>query len=112
MHDISAARKILRLATTLARELGYQEVKVVRARVGAWAFHGEDGLRHAFANESSRTIAAGARLEIETVHPVCQCRDCGAEFLQSTFSLTCVSCGSRRVALQQDNDVEITSIEA
>ncbi len=111
MHEISVARNVAMIASKKARELGFDCVKSVRVRFGAWTCINPDLLKRAFEVVCEGTPMQGAQLEIEVVDPACVCEQCGAEFNPECFSLRCASCGSRRVVLCRGEEMEVEGIE-
>lgn len=111
MHEVSVARNVALIAGEKARKLGFDSVKSVRVRIGAWTCINPELLRRAFEAACEGTPARGAKLEVERVDPACVCEQCGAEFNPEAFRLECSSCGSKRVVLCRGREMEVESIE-
>ena len=106
MHE-SPVHKIISIASSRARSLGFPKVKVVHVRLAAWSEIDPESLRREFAEESRSGVTKGAQLQIEVVEPKCKCRDCGATFESESFTLRCAKCNSPRVALQHPHEMEV-----
>jgi hydrogenase nickel incorporation protein HypA/HybF len=66
MHEISVVRGLLQQIDALARRNSAERVTVVRLKLGPLAHIESEHLREHFAEMARDTLAATARLEIET----------------------------------------------
>jgi hydrogenase nickel incorporation protein HypA/HybF len=70
-----------------------------------------DAMRFAFDVVCRETIAAGARLEIETIPAACWCADCEAEFECADFLNECPRCHKVSGDLRRGRELEIAAVE-
>ena len=68
-------------------------------------------LTFAFDMVCQGTVAAGAKLEIETVPAACWCAACQAEFECEDFLSDCPRCNQPSANLRRGRELELTSVE-
>ena len=93
MHEASLMSQTLAMAQSRAMEAG--AVRIVSLRLGVGVLSGvvSDSLQFAFEAMRVGTMAADARLDIETVPVACQCESCGAEYKPEGSPGKCLICG-------------------
>ncbi len=106
MHEVHTAKNILKMAKAEADLRGLSSIRSIRVRIGAWTGIDIDHLRHDF-----QTVAPTISLHVEPVEPSARCEDCGADFEPKPGSLNCDKCGSRKVTLNQEKDIELVGVE-
>jgi hydrogenase nickel incorporation protein HypA/HybF len=111
MHETHMAQSIVSAASSRAKSSGASSVKAVRVQLGKWTCIDPDSLRNAFAAATAGTLAAGADLEIEVIEPSLRCEECRAVFEGDSKALRCVKCGSARVVLQQQADMQVQRMD-
>lgn len=70
MHELSLVANLLRKVEAIAQEQGAQRVVAVKVRLGALSHISADHLREHFTYAAEGTLAAGARLDVETLTDV------------------------------------------
>lgn len=67
MHEFSLIHDLMRKIESVAREHGGRKIVSVKVKLGALSHISPAHFREHFVSAASGTIAAGARLEIETL---------------------------------------------
>ena len=111
MHEISIMAEAVRMAVEAAKSAGKSRVLVLRLRVGALSSLVPEAMRFAFEVVCRDTVAAGARLEIESVPGVGWCETCHAEFACVNFIMECPGCHQPTGQLRRGRELEITNVE-
>lgn len=111
MHESSVTGRILSIAQEQALRQGHPAAKVVRVRIGAWACIEPNSLRQGFEEELREHGFPHAELEIELVKPECRCEECGAAFEPEQFTTRCDKCGSLRVVMREQPEMEVVAVE-
>ncbi len=111
MHETHMAQSIASAASSHAERSGASGVNAVRIRLGKWTCIDPDSLRTAYNKVAAGTPAAGSDLRIEVIEPSLRCDECGATFEADAKTLRCAKCGSARVVLQQQSDMEVQGID-
>jgi hydrogenase nickel incorporation protein HypA/HybF len=111
MHEVSIMEEAVRMALETAKSAGARRVLGLRLRVGALSGVVPDAMRFAFDVVCRETIAAGARLEIETIPAACWCADCEAEFECADFLNECPRCHKVSGDLRRGRELEIAAVE-
>lgn len=112
MHEASIMQTALEEAERHARERGCTAIHLVRLRVGALSGVVPDALEFAFEALKAGTMAAGGRLEIETVPARAFCRACQREFTLEDVVFPCPTCGGWDNELRQGRELELARLEA
>ena len=100
------------MAVESAQAAGARRVTGLRLRVGALSGAVPEAMRFAWDVVSRDTIAAGARLEIESVAATGWCAVCDAEFECMDCFNECPRCHSVSDALRRGRELEIAAVEA
>jgi len=112
MHEVSIMAEAVRMAVQSAQAAGARRVTGLRLRVGALSGAVPEALRFAWDVVSRDTIAAGARLEIETVSATGWCAVCNAVFECAGFYNECPRCHNPSSELRRGRELEIAAVEA
>ena len=100
MHELSLMETIRELALQQAQSHGAARIEAVRLRIGSLAGVEPEALNFAFEVLMANTIAAGARLEVETLPAEWFCAPCAQP-----------SCGAISRELRQGRELQLTSLE-
>ena len=76
MHEMALCESVLQIVASTARRNAALRVKVVRLEIGELSQVEPDALRFAFDVVTRRSIADGARLEIDAVPGTAWCMQC------------------------------------
>ena len=101
----------VKVAVESAQAAGARRVTQVRLRVGVLSGAVPEAMRFAWDVVSGDTIAAGARLEIESVSAIGWCPDCQSEFDATEFFNECPRCHTVSGELRRGRELEIASME-
>ena len=101
----------LDLALDAARQAGATQIQTLRLRIGAMTGVVPDALQFAFEALREGTIAAGARLEIETISASCWCPTCKIEFESNDWLQQCPACQRPGAELRRGLELELASME-
>lgn len=113
MHELSITDAILETVLAHARRERATRVHRVLLLVSELSDLKPIWLERCFAELAAGTVAAEARLEIESVAPSFRCRTCGAGFsvsLRTVERVRC-ACGSSDCSLEDGADYIVEEIE-
>ena len=111
MHEVSIMAEAVRMAVEAAQAAGAQRITALRLRVGTLSGAVPDAMRFAWDVVSRDTIAAGARLEIESLPAAGWCAVCQVEFECADFFNECPRCHNISGELRRGRELEIASVE-
>ncbi len=111
MHEISIMQGTLDLALQTAKASDATRIEALRMRIGTMTGVVPEALQFAFEVLRENTIAADARLEVETVPATGWCPDCQAEFEVKGWLPSCPKCERAAVDLRGGLELELASIE-
>jgi hydrogenase nickel incorporation protein HypA/HybF len=111
MHEISIMTEAVRMAVEAAQAAGGQRITELRLRVGTLSGAVPEAIQFAWDVVTEGTIAAGARLEIETVAATSWCAQCQVEFPTSKGFSECPTCHQISHELRRGRELGIVSVE-
>lgn len=111
MHEISIMTEAVRMAVEAAQAGGGARITCLRLRVGALSGTVPEAIQFAWDVVTGGTIAAGARLEIESVAAMAWCANCQVEFPVSKSFTECPTCYQLSHELRRGRELEIVSVE-
>jgi len=111
MHEAAIIQSAIEMAIAQAHAAGAARLHRVRLRVGALSGVVPDALEFAYEAVCRGTMAAGSRLEIETVPAACWCRVCAMEFAPAESLSECPRCHGFSSELRRGRELELTSLE-
>lgn len=108
MHEMSIASAVLEIALDQARG---RSISGVGVAIGHLRQVVPSALRFSFELVAHGTAADGAKLEIEDVPAVGQCRACGVESRLHEFPLHCASCGGLDVSVIRGEELSVEWVD-
>jgi hydrogenase nickel incorporation protein HypA/HybF len=111
MHEVSIMTEAVRMAVESAQAAGARRITGLRLRVGALSGAVPEALQFAWEVVSEGTMAAGARLEIETVPATAWCARCAVEFTPRKTITECPQCHEISRELRRGRELEFASVE-
>jgi hydrogenase nickel incorporation protein HypA/HybF len=112
MHEVGIMESALDAVRREAAAHGATSVTRIVLRIGAISGVEPDALRFAFEAVSPDTLAAGARLEIETIPARAHCGACQREFvIEQGFIFTCPNCGAFSGDVRSGRELELARLE-
>lgn len=111
MHEMSIAEHVILLVEAGAARAGARRVRRVILEIGELAAIEPSALAFCFASVAAGGVAAGARLEIETLPGRGRCRDCGTEAAIHDVLAECPACGGFAVDLIEGREMRVREIE-
>jgi hydrogenase nickel incorporation protein HypA/HybF len=111
MHELSIAQSIYEIVAKAVPPEQAGDVRIVRVRVGRSSGVVADSLDFCFGVVVSDTRLNGARLEIEEVPTVSECRKCNCRFEVEDLALCCPYCGSTSLALVSGMELQVAEVE-
>lgn len=111
MHELSVAHGILDIVRQYVPPAQAREVTAVRVRIGRLSGIVADSLAFCFGAIVAESEWSRARLDIESVPTVCQCRQCHSRFEPEALIFFCPSCGGGRVELLSGSDLQVVHVE-
>lgn len=111
MHEVSIMAEAVRMAVESAQTAGAQRVTRLRLRVGVLSGADPEALRFAWDVVCDNTIAAGSRLDIESVAAAGWCANCEAEFACTSLFNECPRCHTVSKELRRGRELDIASVE-
>ncbi len=112
MHELSIAQSILKIVQDETKKHGVSRVTRIFLRIGALSAIVPESLTFSFEIISERTIAEGARLDIELVPARGRCRECNIYFKVDGALFFCPGCGKVAGEIVSGKELEIVHIEA
>jgi hydrogenase nickel incorporation protein HypA/HybF len=112
LHELSIAVALLEGVSEEAQRLGICRVDAVRVRIGALSGVAPDALSFSWELAAQGTIAAGSRLDIETVPLAIRCSACGDESTPPVATgLACTRCGSGPTTIVRGRELQLIAME-
>lgn len=111
MHEVSIMAEAVRMAVESAQAAGARRITGLRLRVGTLSGAVPEAMRFAWDVVRDDTIAAGARLEIESVPAAGWCATCQADFGCADFFNECPRCHNLSGELRRGRELEIAAVE-
>jgi len=111
MHELSLMEAVREQALEQAERHGARCIEVIHLRIGRLAGVEPEALQWAFALVMAGSLAATARLQIETVPARCHCSVCQSSFEAEAGTCRCPRCGTASNRLLQGRELELTSLE-
>jgi hydrogenase nickel incorporation protein HypA/HybF len=111
VHEYGIMQTTLDTAARQTRAAGGSQIHVLRLRVGRLSGVVTEALEFAFDALRPGTLAAEARLEIETVPASMWCAGCRREFESPEFLCECPHCGAVSGELRRGREMELVSME-
>ncbi|MBI3216304.1 MAG: hydrogenase maturation nickel metallochaperone HypA [Mycobacterium sp.] len=109
MHELSLCHAIAGVVTSHSQG---RHVEVVRVRVGALRQVVPDALTFCWSIIREHEDLCDARLELELVPAVVDCRSCGATSeITSRWSVQCPHCTSAEVSVVGGDEFLVTSVD-
>lgn len=99
------------MAVQSAQAAGARRVTGLRLRVGTLSGAVPEAMEFAWDIVSRDTLAAGARLKIESVTATGWCEGCGAEFECQDYLGECPHCHNVSGELRRGRELEIAAVE-
>ncbi len=111
MHEVGIIQSMLDLAIQTAQQNQASRIHQIRLRVGVMSGVVADALNFAFEVVRQGTMAAEARLEVESVPMACWCVKCQREFEPADFPCECPACHQFSAELRRGRELELASLE-
>lgn len=111
MHESSVARHVLEIVLSQAAGQGARRVHRVTGRVAEAEALSVESLSAHFQAQASRTIAAGARLDLALFQVQARCRACTKTFDLDHHFRICPGCGSADLDVLGQPGVWIEALE-
>ncbi len=111
MHEVSLMEQTIEIALAQASKQGASQIHRMKMRIGEMSGVVPEALAFAFDVVTQGTIAAGAKLEIESVPVTCFCPNCEQEFHPPDIFYECPECGEPRTKMLAGGEIELTSLE-
>ena len=110
MHEMSIAVELLRELESLVKTNNVKRVTEFTVSVGQLRGVVPEALDMGFENLSKGTCTDGAKLHIEFVPPVAQCRQCNNRFGPGEDYYLCPKCNKADVEIVEGNDIILKSV--
>lgn len=111
MHEVSLMQITLDIAFDQAAQQGAQKIHWIKLRVGELSGVIPEALALAFEIVTAGTMAADARLDVETVPVICHCPTCHQDFQPASWVYICPTCQQFTTNLRQGKELELTAME-
>lgn len=93
MHEMALAEEVLRIVRREAARHGLSRVTDITLEIGAWSCVVPAALECALEAALADSLAAGARLALETLPGRLRCGACGAHYAPEDRYEPCPACG-------------------
>jgi hydrogenase nickel incorporation protein HypA/HybF len=111
LHELSIAESLLRIIVDESKKHGLERISKIKLQIGKFTAVIPDSLNFCFEMVSEGTVAAGARIEIETVGVTAKCDKCDSSFEVEDRVFLCPRCGEPALELLSGRELSILSIE-
>jgi hydrogenase nickel incorporation protein HypA/HybF len=111
MHELSICQALLAQIETLATRHRAQQVVLIKVQIGPLAGVEPHLLTQAFALAQVGTLAAQAKLVLETLPVRVRCQSCDQESETSSNQLICHHCGDWHTELLSGDEMLLASVE-
>ncbi len=112
MHEMGIALQIVDIVReAIPREMKDQAVEAVNLKVGKLTAVVPESLRFCFTVVTKDTPLEGAKLNIEELPVVAQCRACGFKSTIDTPDFSCRKCGGPDLAILSGRELTVSTIE-
>lgn len=112
MHELSAARGVVEVATEVVREAGATKAVAVRVRVGALSGVAPEALAFCYEVAARGTALEGSRLVVEASPVVLHCPTCDRDVTPTDVCrLACPACGTPSGDVRGGCELEVESVE-
>lgn len=108
---MSLMQTTLDIAFDHAAQKGAQHIYWIKLRVGELSGVIPEALALAFEIVTAGTMAANARLEVESVPVICHCPACHQDFQPTGWVYVCPTCHQFTTDLRQGRELELTAME-
>lgn len=111
MHEVAIMTETVAIACTTAQQQQAKKILKLTMRIGVMSGVVPEALVFAFDTITAGTLAAQAKLEIETVPLTCFCTVCDRPFSAPDMFCECPDCGSPSQVILEGKEVELKSLE-
>jgi hydrogenase nickel incorporation protein HypA/HybF len=111
MHELAIAQGVLDIVRQYVPENEAGSIHSVRVRIGRLSGVVPESLDFSFEAIVAGTPWQSAKLQIEHVPALSQCRNCGAEFEIEELAFRCPACGSTDISLIAGRELQVVEIE-
>lgn len=111
MHEMSLAEAIREIVEDAVREHSPERVTTVVLEIGALASVEVDALLFCLESVLRDTVAAKARIEVESLPGSGKCQECGSTVPMAKRYEPCSDCGSYRVQAIRGTEMRVKALE-
>jgi hydrogenase nickel incorporation protein HypA/HybF len=111
VHELGIATQIVSVVTRVKDENKASRVGEVTVEIGRLAGIDRSSLEFCFEAITKGTALEGARLKIEEIKPVGECRQCGKKYEVRPDDFRCPECGSSDFDMRTGSEVSIREVE-
>jgi len=111
MHELSIAQSILEIVEQHLPPGKNAAVRSVKLKIGDLTAIVPDSLEFCFSAITMGSPLEGAKLDIEHVPVMGECRDCGEQCLVKDNIFVCPSCRSGNLTVVAGRELQVTEIE-
>jgi len=111
MHELSIAEELVRVIRQELREHPQTRLKTAYLRLGTLRLVELTTLEFCFEAAIRDSALAGARLRIELVEAVAQCRRCHLKFAVEDKWFECSRCGATDAELLRGDELQLVSLD-
>jgi hydrogenase nickel incorporation protein HypA/HybF len=110
MHEMAIAEGILGIVEDAARDQGFSRVKEIRLEIGALSGVEVEALRFCLGAVLHDSVAAGARIELETLPGAGWCLVCGETVPIAALYDACPQCGGYQVQATGGTEMRVKDL--
>ena len=111
MHEFSVMDSLMTLLFESAKANNIARITRVRLVVGHLRGLDTRQLEGCFEILAENTVADGAVLDIQSVAPEGDCRDCGTHFTIPNYTLLCPECGGGHIDITRGRELHLASFD-
>jgi hydrogenase nickel incorporation protein HypA/HybF len=111
MHEMSLAESVLQIVADTARRHHASRVRAVRLAIGKLSHVDPEALAFAFEVVTRRSVADGARLEIDATDGAAWCMQCCDAVALDRLGDACPRCGGYQLQVTGGDEMRVRDIE-
>jgi hydrogenase nickel incorporation protein HypA/HybF len=111
MHELSVCESLLTQVSQLAAQHNAHQVALIKLQIGPLSGIEPDLLQHAFTIARAGTVAAHAKLVIDTLAVRIECLECSHQAEAPVNHLVCPQCGAWRTKVIGGDEMVLASLE-
>lgn len=111
MHELPVTESLLEISLRHAAQSGGTRVTDLYLVIGDLASIVDESVQFYWDIVSKGTIAEGATLHFERIHPTMHCLDCNQDYLPGKEDFSCPNCHGQQVRVVGGDEFRLSAID-